>query len=82
MIGKIAYRKVAELLGNCCIGLDVHPVLYPHLRCAVPVKVFEYMAAGCNVVTSYLPELDGLLGREGNEHVVTISQPSSRAFLR
>lgn len=80
VIGKVDYQKVAVLLGNCRIGLDVHPILYPHLRCAVPVKVFEYMAAGCNVVASYLPELDGLLGQQGAEHVVTITQPSVERF--
>jgi len=80
VIGKIDYQHVAELLGSACIGLDIHPILYPHLRCAVPVKVFEYMAAGCNVVTSYLPELHRLLGSEGAEHVVTITTPSVERF--
>ncbi len=80
VIGKVDYQQVAELLGNCRIGLDVHPILYPHLRCAVPVKVFEYMASGCNVVSSYLPELHRLLGPEGAEHVVTINQPSIERF--
>jgi len=53
IMGAVHYQEVGRLLGNCRIGMNVHPVLYPHLRCAVPVKVFEYMAAGCNVVTSY-----------------------------
>lgn len=80
VIGQIDYGQVAAHLGNCRIGLNVHPVLYPHLRCAVPVKVFEYMAAGCNVITSFLPELHRLLGDEGREHVVTISTPDTERF--
>jgi glycosyltransferase involved in cell wall biosynthesis len=80
VIGKVGYDRTAGYLGNCRIGLDIHPILYPHLRCAVPVKVFEYMAAGCNVVTSHLPELHRLLGDEGAEHVMTIYTPSPQAF--
>ena len=72
VLGKVGYAQVAGYLGNCRVGIDVHPVLYPHLRCAVPVKVFEYMASGCNVVTSFLPELHRLLGDEGDEHVRTV----------
>ncbi|MHB9131102.1 MAG: glycosyltransferase [Armatimonadota bacterium] len=79
-LGKVPYEEIAGHLGNCRIGLDIHPVLYPHLRCAVPVKVFEYMAAGCNVVTSYLPELHRLLGDEGAEHTATIMEPSTTRF--
>ncbi|HEY3416031.1 MAG TPA: glycosyltransferase [Armatimonadota bacterium] len=81
IIGKIPYGRVSEYLGTCRIGLDVHPVLYPHLRCAVPVKVFEYMAAGCNIVTSYLPELHRLLGDDGAEHVVTMYTPDPGHFV-
>lgn len=79
-VGKVSYDQILGYLVNCRIGIDIHPVLYPHLRCAVPVKVFEYMAAGCNVVTSYLPELHRLLGDEGAEHVVTIYTPAVEAF--
>ncbi|MHB9026382.1 MAG: glycosyltransferase family protein [Armatimonadota bacterium] len=81
VIGKVPYGRVSEYLGNCRIGLDIHPVLYPHLRCAVPVKVFEYMAAGCNIVTSFLPELHHLLGDEGAEHVVTMYTSSPEHFV-
>ncbi len=80
VIGKVPYGQVAELLGNCRIGLNVHPVLHPHLRCAVPVKVFEYMASGCNVITSFLPELDRLLGEDGAGEVVVIQTPSFERF--
>ena len=34
VLGSTPYAKIAGLLGNCRIGLDIHPVLYPHLRCA------------------------------------------------
>lgn len=80
IMGKVKYQEVSALLGNCRIGINIHPVLYPHLRCAVPVKVFEYMAAGCNVVTSFLPELHRLLGNEGDDHVRTVYAADAELF--
>jgi len=77
---QIDYREIPSLLANCRIGLNVHPILYPHLTCAVPVKVFEYIAAGCGVVTSYLPELHRLLGPAGNGNVVTVTNRSPRSY--
>jgi glycosyltransferase involved in cell wall biosynthesis len=62
--GPLPYVDVPAALAECRLGLDVHPVLYPHLRYALPVKVVEYMSAGCGVVSSYLPELDRLLPPE------------------
>jgi glycosyltransferase involved in cell wall biosynthesis len=62
--GKVPYDEVAGLVRECRMGVNVHPVLYPHLKVAVPVKVLEYMACGCGVVTSWLPELDTLLADE------------------
>jgi hypothetical protein len=62
--GVIPYDLVAERLGDARIGLDVHPFPTSNLRVALPVKVFEYMASGCAVVTSAMPVLTGLL----NEH--------------
>jgi glycosyltransferase involved in cell wall biosynthesis len=82
LIGKVSYARIPRFLGTCRIGLDVHPILYPHLRCAVPVKVFEYMANGAAVVTSYLPELHRLLGPEGARHVVTVTEPQPAAYAR
>jgi glycosyltransferase involved in cell wall biosynthesis len=79
-IGKVPYARIPRFLGSCRIGLDVHPILYPHLRVAVPVKVFEYMANGEAVVTSYLPELHRLLGPEGARHVVTVTEPRAAAY--
>jgi glycosyltransferase involved in cell wall biosynthesis len=80
ILRQVGYQEVSRLLGGCRIGMNIHPVLYPHLRCAVPVKVFEYMAAGCNVVTSYLPELHRLLGDEGMGQVTTIYTPDADRF--
>ena len=62
--GKVPYCEMPRLVGNCRIGINVHPWLQEHLKVAVPVKVFEYMACGCNVVSSYLPELAGLLDEQ------------------
>jgi glycosyltransferase involved in cell wall biosynthesis len=79
-IGMVPYARIPRFLGACRIGLDVHPILYPHLRVAVPVKVFEYMANGAAVVTSYLPELHRLLGPEGVRQVVTVTEGNHAAY--
>jgi glycosyltransferase involved in cell wall biosynthesis len=65
LIGKVPHEQIPELLGNAKVGLDVHPWLGPHLEVAVPVKVCEYMAAGCAVVTSYMPVLKRILDEAG-----------------
>lgn len=80
MLETTPYQEISGLLADCRIGINIHPVLYPHLRCAVPVKVFEYMAAGAGVVTSYLPELHRLLGDDGAAHVITVETPAPERF--
>jgi glycosyltransferase involved in cell wall biosynthesis len=80
VLGQVGYHRIAGHLGNCRIGLNVHPVLYPHLRCAIPVKALEYMAAGCNLITSFLPELARLLDRDGQEHIRTVYVPDPERF--
>jgi glycosyltransferase involved in cell wall biosynthesis len=70
--GRVPYEEMPRLTGECRVGVNVHPIVYPHLRVAVPVKVFEYMAAGCGVVTSWLPELHGLLTAETASHISTL----------
>ena len=65
LIGKVPHGQIPQILGNAKIGLDVHPWLGPHLEVAVPVKVCEYMAAGCAVVTSYMPVLKKVLEEAG-----------------
>ena len=72
IIGKVPYHKVPAYLIKCRIGINIHPILYPHLKVAVPAKIFEYMACGCNVVTSYLPELDRLLDEETKKNISII----------
>lgn len=70
--GRVPYDEIPRLTGDCRVGVNVHPIVYPHLRVAVPVKVFEYMAAGCGVVTSWLPELHGLLTEETKAQISTL----------
>jgi len=59
--GRTPYEELPAVLGNAKVGIDVHPWLGPHLKVAVPVKVCEYMAAGCAVVTSAMPVLNRIL---------------------
>ena len=63
--GKVPHEQIPQLLANAKVGLDVHPWLGPHLKVAVPVKVCEYMAAGCAVVSSYMPVLSQILNEAG-----------------
>jgi glycosyltransferase involved in cell wall biosynthesis len=73
LLGRTPYQEVATLLGNAKVGVDVHPWLGPHLEVALPVKVCEYMAAGCAVVSSSMPILDRLLDKAGaGPELVTI----------
>lgn len=57
---QIPYDQVPLRLGNARVGLDVHPFRTANLEVAVPVKIFEYMACGCGVVTSQMPVLNDL----------------------
>ncbi|RMF83097.1 MAG: glycosyltransferase [Nitrospinota bacterium] len=63
LMGKTRYEHIPALLGNARVGLDVHPWLGAHLTVALPVKVCEYMAAGCAVVSSTMPVLQQLLDK-------------------
>jgi glycosyltransferase involved in cell wall biosynthesis len=66
MEGLIPYESVAVRLCSARVGIDIHPFPTPNLTVALPVKVFEYMACGCAVVSSELPVLKGLLGSHGD----------------
>lgn len=65
LLGKVPHEQIPKLLANSKIGLDVHPWLGAHLKVALPVKVCEYMAAGCAVVSSYMPVLSAILDNTG-----------------
>ncbi len=63
MTGRVPHSKIPELLGNAKVGLDIHPWLGPHLEVALPVKVCEYMASRCAVVSSTMPVLNHILSK-------------------
>jgi glycosyltransferase involved in cell wall biosynthesis len=55
-IGHIAHHQVMQHLNNACIAvLPNRPD--PDSRFTSPIKLFEYMAAGCAIVASDLPSL-------------------------
>ncbi len=62
LLEKVQHHTIPALVGDCKVGIDVHPWLGPHLKVALPVKVCEYMACGCAVVSSSMPVLDEILG--------------------
>ncbi|MBV9212121.1 MAG: glycosyltransferase family 4 protein, partial [Actinobacteria bacterium] len=80
--GRVPYDDIPRLLQDCKVGVNVHPFLHPHLQVAVPVKVFEYMAAGCGVVTSWLPELHRLLAPETASLITTLRDEEAGAYGR
>jgi glycosyltransferase involved in cell wall biosynthesis len=84
LLGKVPYSEVAGYLGNAKVGLDVHPWLGPHLEVAVPVKVCEYMASGCGVVSSSMPILDRILRDAGPDAdaatIIRGGEPAEYAF--
>lgn len=60
LTGQLPYTSIVELLRQACIG--VFPSrLSPESRWTSPVKVFEYLAAGCPVVYSDLPSTRNIL---------------------
>lgn len=57
---RVPFGTVLELLQKSKVGFNYHPS-QKHLVVAIPMKVFEYMAAGLPVVSTGLPELRSLL---------------------
>ncbi len=81
--GVIPYDQVSLRLGDARIGLDIHPFPTSNLKVALPVKIFEYMASGCAVVTSAMPVLDELLSQDkqlaGDMRVINGGEPGRYA---
>lgn len=63
---EVPHKEIPELLGNAKIGLDIHPWQGTHLDVAFPVKIAEYMASECAVVSSSMPVLDAILDSSGS----------------
>lgn len=61
IIGKTPHHEIPRLLGNSKVAINVHPWPDPHLNVALPVKIGEYMASGCAVVTSSMPILKNIV---------------------
>ncbi len=82
IIARAPHADVPGLLGRCKVGVDIHPWLLPHLALAVPVKIFEYMACGCAVVTSHLPEFERLMAPEDLGRIAVIQGDDPAAYAR
>lgn len=82
IIARAPHAEVPGLLGRCKVGVDIHPWLLPHLALAVPVKIFEYMACGCAVVTSHLPEFERLMAPEDLGRIAVIQGDDPTAYAR
>ncbi|MBA4374494.1 MAG: hypothetical protein C0402_16715 [Thermodesulfovibrio sp.] len=62
---EVPHKEIPGLLGNAKIGLDIHPWPGTHLNVAFPVKIAEYMASECAVVSSSMPVLDTIFDSNG-----------------
>jgi glycosyltransferase involved in cell wall biosynthesis len=58
--GEISSEKVVSLLSNARAGIVVHQPI-PNEVDALPVKVFEYMAAGLPIIASDFPRLSKII---------------------
>jgi len=53
-VGRVEQARVTELLAQAKVGLiPLHPI--PNYRDALPVKLFEYLAAGLPVISTDVP---------------------------
>jgi glycosyltransferase involved in cell wall biosynthesis len=73
--GWVAYDQVPGLIRDADLGLAI---LMPEPRyvAALPVKLFEYMAAGLPVVASHFPQISGVVQASACGAVVDPLQPS------
>lgn len=67
MIDNIPHLEVPKMLGNAKVGIDIHPWIDLHLEVAFPVKICEYMASGCAVVTSAMPVVKQIFEKAQSE---------------
>jgi glycosyltransferase involved in cell wall biosynthesis len=83
LLGEVPHGVIPGLLGNAKVGLDVHPWPAPHLNVALPVKICEYMASECAVVSSSMPVLTTVMqeagGRLGGMKIISGGQPDEYA---
>lgn len=77
-VGRVPYETVMRMLASCRVGFNYHP-RNKHRLVAIPMKVFEYMAAGLPVVSTALPELTRLLVNREHGVLVDSDDPSAYA---
>ena len=76
----VPYDGMPGWLVQAKIGINLHPYLHEHLLGALPVKVIEYMAAGCTVVSSWLPELEKIYTAELSDGLLLLKSTSPSAY--
>jgi len=83
LVGEVPHTAIPKLLGSARVGLDVHPWPGAHLNVALPVKICEYMASECAVVSSVMPVLSTVMqgagGRLDGMNIISGGQPSDYA---
>lgn len=77
-VGLLDRHAVASLLAESSLGLCMlHPA--PNYLEALPIKLFEYMAAGLPVVVSDLPVASAIVGEAGCGRVVVAGDAAALA---
>jgi glycosyltransferase involved in cell wall biosynthesis len=62
--GQVGRQQIQDILAHCAVGIvTLHPT--PSYKEAYPIKMFEYLAAGCAVLASDFPLYRSLL-QKGN----------------
>ena len=78
--GQVGRTEIQDILSKCTIGLvTLHPT--PSYKEAYPIKMFEYLAAGCAVVASDFPLYKSLLFGSKCAHFVDPQDTSEIAHV-
>lgn len=78
-LGWVEHKKVSQLLSECDVGMVcLHPI--PNYLTALPVKLFEYMAAGLPVIASNFQLLREIV--EGNRCGICVNPLNPRDIAK
>lgn len=78
---RVPYLEVPALLVQARIGLHSCPIILDLIG-GIPVKVIEFMACGCSVVSIWLPELAELINSEMEGSVMLLRTNDPQDYAR
>lgn len=78
LTGEVSYQEISQLLSKATIGW--YPVLpTPNYLKAIPIKIFEYMAAGLPIVCSNMGFVKGIIEQTEYGLLAEAGNPESHA---